>query len=351
MIKIDTAYFDFRMEDEGFAHGLYGQWDGFCRVAFEKVVDDVLSKYDKEDEIVQFDSVTLDLGTLPESEFYEKFPVLLEERLDDFFTEYLLYGNDSASVVKRTGVDNKMVEWLVEYLLHGRLCRDMPEEYNDLSVLLRRALEVSGKKLAVSLRYHGEYHYLRERLVLQFADTELEAIVSELEPSEHLFINGYVRYLKEVHGRWKHPEITGRDHRNAVWMLIFAYLLYEGKDFFSRKQFVFQTLAGLAARYNMSFDRLLALVTTGLQRVIVRQVINRESLQILKEIKQEQEQGKPEDEITLLAGLVLKDDGELPGDCIEKIRRLLARRETCRQLVRPLKEEEIYRFVGLIVPV
>lgn len=350
MIKIDTAYFDFRMGNEGFAHRLYGQWDSFCRVAFEKVVDDVLSKYDTEREVLQFEAVTLELGILPEAEFYEKFPVLLAERLHDFFTAYLLYGNDGASVAGNAAVDDKIAEWLVEYLLYGNLCWKVPDEYRNLSYLLGRAITLTDSKLASSLRFYGGSLVLRERLVLQFTDEELERVVAAVEPSDCFFVNGYVRFLRSVHKRRKRPEVAGGDYRNVVWLLVFAYLLHDGKDFFSRKQFVYRTLSGLAARYNMHYPDLLNLVTSGIHRMIAGQVVNRELLQILRELRQEQQQGKMADEMGALCDLAIKTPEDVPVDGVAKIRLLLSREETCRRLLRPLKEEEIYRFVRLVVP-
>lgn len=347
MIKIDTAYFDFRMENEEFAHGLYGQWDGFCRVAFEKVVDDVLSKYDAEGEIVQFETVTLNLGMLPESEFYEKFPVLLTERLQDFFTEYLL--GEERHLASRQ-INDKIAEWLLNYLLNGTFGWDIPDECRNLSNLLHRVITGNSGELVSSLRRHGQSEALRERLVLQFTDEELENVVAVMEPSDSRFICDYNRFLQKMYKRWKRPDITGGDYRNVVWLLVFAYLLHDGRDFFSRKQFVFQTIAGLAARYNVSFPYLLGLITAGLSRMMARQVVNRELLQILSEIQREQQQGKVTDEMSVLCDLVIKKTDDLPPDCVEKIRFLLAGKETCRRMLQPLQEEEIYRFVKLLIP-
>lgn len=347
MIKIDTAYFDFRMENEGFAHGLYGQWDCFCRVAFEKVVDDVLSRYEVEGEVVQFETVTLNLGVLPESEFYEKFPFILAERLQDFFTEYLL-GEERCPVSRQ--INDKIAEWLLNYLLNGTFGWNIPDEYRNLSNLLHRVIMDADRNLVSLLRRHGTSEILRERLVLQFTDEELESVVVAVEPSEGLFINDYTRFLRKMHKHWKRPDITGGDYRNVVWLLVFAYLLHDGKDFFSRKQFVFQTITGLAARYNVAFSHLLSLITAGLSRMIARQVVNRELLQILVEIQREQQQGKIADEMGVLRELVIKKTDGLPSDCVEKIRSLLAGRDTCRRMLQPLQEEEIYRFVELLIP-
>ena len=41
---------------------------------YEGIVDEILSRYDTEDELIRIESLDLDLGELEEDEFYEQFP-------------------------------------------------------------------------------------------------------------------------------------------------------------------------------------------------------------------------------------------------------------------------------------
>ena len=52
-------------------------------------MDEILSRYDTEDELIRIESLDLDLGELEEDEFYEQFPRRLAERLDETFASYL----------------------------------------------------------------------------------------------------------------------------------------------------------------------------------------------------------------------------------------------------------------------
>lgn len=350
MVEIDTAYLDFRMEQEEFAYALYGRWEHFYRYAFEEVVAKRLAQYDFPDGLLCLESIDLNLGVFPEPDFYEKFPARLDEKLDEFMKSYLLGENRNLEKAEVLPLKDRIYKWLVKYLTDGGFDWDMPGEYRQLSFLLEKVIAESAGEFAAALRYYGELRVLRERLVMQFADEELERVVLVLEPSEGNFINDYTRYLQKMHDSWKRPEVTAGNYRNVVWMLVFTYLLYEGKDFFSRKQLVYRTIMGLSAHYNMSFSRLLARMTKGIKQMVARWTITPELLRILTELYQEQNQGKIKEEMGALREMARQEPGKLPGEGKEKIRSLLADFETCHQFISPLKEEEVYVFVRLLLP-
>ena len=87
MITIGTLKLDLVADREPFVHDLYGRWDTFNRTSLEGIVDEILSRYDTEDELIRIESLDLDLGELEEDEFYEQFPRRLAERLDELLAD------------------------------------------------------------------------------------------------------------------------------------------------------------------------------------------------------------------------------------------------------------------------
>lgn len=81
MIWIDHISFEFVAPDEAFAHGLYAGWDSFCRDCFERVVEECCIAYDQERVLHEIGRLELDLGSIPEEEFYREFPLRLKEEL------------------------------------------------------------------------------------------------------------------------------------------------------------------------------------------------------------------------------------------------------------------------------
>lgn len=81
MIRIDHISFEFASPDEKFAHGLYAEWECFCRDCFEQAVEECCAAYDREKVLYEIGRLDLDLGTIPEEDFYREFPRRLKEEL------------------------------------------------------------------------------------------------------------------------------------------------------------------------------------------------------------------------------------------------------------------------------
>lgn len=81
MIRIDKISFDFNVENEAFAYDLYAKWDEFCRECFENVVDEYLTGYDRKKMLIEIEMLDIDLGDIPEDDFYRQFPIRLREAL------------------------------------------------------------------------------------------------------------------------------------------------------------------------------------------------------------------------------------------------------------------------------
>ena len=74
MIRIEHISFDFTAPDEDFAHRLYADWDSFCRDCVEQVIDGCLAEFGKDRSMHETDRMDLDLGRIPEKDFYREFP-------------------------------------------------------------------------------------------------------------------------------------------------------------------------------------------------------------------------------------------------------------------------------------
>lgn len=343
MVTIYGVRMDFLTGNMGFARELYGRWDSFCRIGVEEVLEEVFSRYDSPDEVIQVGRLEVDLAVVAEEEFYESFPKRLKTRLEDAFHDLLRHAG--ANEVHIVSLNKDGLEVLISFLRYGRFPETIPEEYRDLRRLLEVVVERDGRELGRELRRYGDSVEVRRRLVRQFKDKELEKVVEVTDLSESLFIKVYTRSLLVSWHRLRQPEITFGDYRNVVWEVVWAYLLCEGRNFFSRKQLVRQTIAELALRFNLKFLYLLGLLTAGLKKMISGWLILPELSVILSEIRCEEAEknGRESD------GWRSIPTGE-EGNRQEEWRRLLSHPESCRRLLLPMPEEEIYHLVEIIVP-
>lgn len=89
MTVIDRISFRFGMADEQFARELYADWDGFCRRCVTDILEEFFDRYDTKDTYIEMDRLDLELGSIPQEEFHEVFPVRLREALERSFVQRL----------------------------------------------------------------------------------------------------------------------------------------------------------------------------------------------------------------------------------------------------------------------
>lgn len=337
MITIGKVNFEFEASNQPFIQSLYGDWDHFFRVAFEEVADSVLGRYDNADELIRIESLTVDMGTFTEEEFRDEFPRILTRKLSDLFAAYLLNKEAHPEEISVISISRSSLEILSYYLIYGYLRSDLESATWNLVDSVEEALRLERDAFCLFLQTHGDREPLRERLAFQLNDEVLEMLTVALLPSDSSFINPYVRFLLISHRSLERPEITTGDYRNAVWTIVLAYLLSESKGYFSRKKFVVYTLQELAGRYNIQFQTLLNLLTIGLKEYVSNLLVIPELLSILSEIREEQFR----DERSDVLHKSLSD---------EELFNWLSTPESCRKLLRPMSESEIYGLVGRVFP-
>ncbi|MDH6313643.1 hypothetical protein M2137_002433 [Parabacteroides sp. PFB2-10] len=261
MITIDTLSMDFRMENRSFAHELYGGWDSFCRHSVEKVIDDILDRYDSEQEVMEINGLDLEIGPIAEEEFYEKFPILLARALQEKFTALLYKQQDPfQQEIRIIPQSFHEKELFLFFLLNGYFPSGMVASANEKrsSTLLRSILQTQEKPgIREILAEQWHHTTFRRRFVMQYADQELEDVTEQLLPSESSFIVTYTRTVIQTQPTSEYHQIAQSDYRTVVWLFVLSYLLYDGSSSFSRKQFIHKTLSDLAAHYNLDKEILL----------------------------------------------------------------------------------------------
>lgn len=114
MIRIDRMDFDFTAPEEDFARRLYADWDGFFHKCVETVIDECLSDYDRDKTMLEIDRLDLDLGTIPEGDFYHEFPKRLKAELLKNIPEWNIQNERDNGRVERQRTAN-----LLHYLEYG----------------------------------------------------------------------------------------------------------------------------------------------------------------------------------------------------------------------------------------
>lgn len=361
MITIGTARFDFKADREPFAYSLYGHWDTFFHTAFETVVEEVMTAYDRLDSVLTIDHLPLDLGRIDEEDFDREFPSRLREALESYCREKLGSSLPAApgDGITLVSAGSNAFRLLSFFLLHGYFPFATAATDMNLSLLLKRVMEEEASRFREFLNAYGHYDFLCRRLVFQFTDEELEQIVRVVQPSESIFIILYVRVQIHAYESLEHSELARDNYREAVWTLVLAYLFTEGAGYFSRKHIVLYTLRGLAAHSNLTLAEMIRILTKSIRELERTVELLPELWAILKEIR-----GDMKTALWTLDGDVhtrymheivftLRHEEDAETDYIlsrEHLIGLLSGQSLCRALLQQLREKEIHRLVAALVP-
>ena len=293
MITITNTKFEFAMQNEFFAKCLYDNWDEFCRNSVERVMDDCLSRFDSPEECIRIETLTLDLGKTNEENFYERFPKLLAESLEEKLKKLLLNADNYSEQIQIISTKRNLLELIEFYLIQGYMPYETEFRYTNIEYLFNEAIKNKEPDLKNLILNLGASDYVRERLVYQLSDGLLGTIISLIEPAECNFINSYSGLLVSLYPNTGRPEISKQNFRDIILNLIFAYLLYPNRGYFNRKQFVKQTIQHLARRYNMNALKLIDLLSGKIKSLTGVRAFYPELFQILTDLRNETSLDKP----------------------------------------------------------
>ncbi|MDR3061988.1 MAG: hypothetical protein LBU57_07740 [Dysgonamonadaceae bacterium] len=357
MNRIGTIRFDFQMQDEVFARNLYGRWDSFFTTCFEPVADKVLNRYSPSGEQIEIDRLELDLGSISEEEFDDRFPLRLCEQLEEALSK-CLYDAAEQQRVKRISRNKSAFQLLCGFLLDGTLSWTAADEYKDIYKLFYKVLQENSLEFKQFLQTYGHYTSLQQRLVYQLNDSGLEKGVRLLAPGAGEFIISYVRLLHARYKELEQPVIAESDYHRSVWQVVYAYLLTRRSSYFDKKSFIAQTILQLAAKYNLSYKDLLSLLTRELSAFREKFSIPLELFRILEVLQKELSEKLLEESFVdaakfykIVSGFIRKGlSKQISGESSTGLIRILAHPHSCRMFLQCLDEAEIIRLVPLVIP-
>ncbi len=349
--------FDFDMQSEVFARDLYSRWDNFFALNFERIADSVLAKHDKTGYTVEIERLELDMGVFDEQDFYEYFPLRMEEKLEEALLKQLYYPHTSGA--EQVKGDMYLFEVLSGFLLNGFLPWSVPSEYKNISRLFTTVLRRQASMLRHFLRTYGHYTSLQERLVYQLDDPDLEKGVYLLERGNAFFICSYVRFLHAGYKNAKLPGVAGYSYKSFVWLVVYAYLLNNRSSYFNKKSFIAQTVMRLAAKNNLSYDDFLEMITNELEKFSRLMIVPAELFNILKDLRAELSRKRLNENSAYdaagfyrtISGLLREELQENISESVrESLIRILSRPDSCRIFLRQMDERKIIEMVPVVAP-
>ncbi len=355
MNSISSIALHVTASNESFVQNWYRDFELFAEKHITAVADRVLMRCDQYGFEIEISRLEIDLGKLTEDDFEKDFERILEEKLEETLLKEILYPTKKED--KRLEEADYQLEALKQFLLHGTLNWNLAKRFSNITELFQQVLKTRAKELSSFIKSYGHFSSVQHRMIYQFEDANLFEIVKIIAPEEFSFIQSYIAFLRIKYAEAPTVPIREEERRVTIWKVVYAYLLSNQSATFNKKLFVRETIGNLASHINLSYGELLKTVTFFLDKGFGSAIPSGLQL-ILNELKQEENTlfmalriQKPDEWPHILRELKSsKQQIKLRENDLDHLRILLENEKNVLQIIKPLRETEIFDLVRLLVP-
>lgn len=355
MNSISSIALHVNASNELFIQNWYRDFDLFAEKHITAVADRVLMRCDQYGFEIEISKLDIDLGSIAEDNFEKDFERILEEKLEETLLKEILYPTRKED--KRLEEADYQLEALKQFLLHGTLNWNLAKRFKNSTELFQQVLKNRAKELSSFLKYYGHFTSLQHRMIYQFEDSGLFDAVKLIAPGEFSFIQSYVVFLRIKYAEIPNIPIRQEERRVVIWKVVYSYLLNNQSSTFNTKLFVRETIGNLASHINLSYGDLLKTLTFFLDKGFGSAIPS--GLQvILYELKLEEHTSymalriqKPDEWPHILREMKSSgQDFKLLEKDLDQLRNLLENEKNVLQIIKQLRETEIFDIVRLLVP-
>lgn len=261
MVTIDRLSMDFKMDRLEFAKELYGAWESFCRYSVEKVIDETISPFNHDHEVIEIEELDIEIGNVAETEFFKKFPLLFRQKLHEQFTR-LLHHDDYAKrgKIRIRPLRSALLETWIFFLLNGYIPSDFYELFRNPVQAFETLMDDNPRSVIEALQ--NEWHHTRfgRRLTEQLKDEQLIRIIEEEEPEQSVFIARFIRSTQPLRLDTGSKSGSSSGYRSVLWITTYSFLFFNQQSIFSRKEYLRYTVRELTAHFNLNFNDTLLLL-------------------------------------------------------------------------------------------
>lgn len=238
-----------------------------------QVMAGLFDKHIPNDLLLKIDTFEIDLGNISyahfEDQLAEKFTTELEKELND----RLMFLKNTASAntpgMQVSEFKTSFTDLLEYFLING----SMPWWATSISAtdpekIIGYLLSENPSAIKQLLLKTGQNPNVRRRLVYQFSETIIRSVISILEPEEVIFIFEYYQNIIHFQQQKQVVQSESSGFEKEVMVFIVSAILVDRGSNFNKKMFVKSTLRQMAAHYSVSYESLLFLFSSGVNRTI-----------------------------------------------------------------------------------
>jgi hypothetical protein len=259
---IKSLTYSLSLDDEEEAHAYPSKISRMQAHHIEVLLTKVMDAYHSPEYLDQYDSITLELGTIPASNFETELRYKIEEHFSAFFKTNITL-HDTLVNGKRTALKHTQLDHLLFFLKYGHLPWAAATGLSPKTLLIN-ALQHHKDTLIAHLKTLGLKAGSKQRLITQFDDATLESLTEAILKDEGPLINAARQELTNYQKYTPISNVNASQFRLAVWELTLEYVLTTTKGISNGMRFLSYLMPKIALRYNLSYKDLLKHIALGI---------------------------------------------------------------------------------------
>ncbi len=233
------------------------------------VMEEVMQRVAGEDLHLRLGTVELNLGTIHRETLEEDLIARVgEQLLETLLQRQLEVRNSPQPGEEEVQLQRSLLSILAFYLQHGSLpWWDQRTNKGSLESLFFQLLSESPVAVRELLLQIGRSRWVRQRIVRQFSEKLVKAVVRNLEAAGYRYIFDFVEEVQTVNRKKRIIPTSESELRQALWEFVLAYLLVERGSVFNTRSFARSVLRQLGVRFSIPYARLLHLLQEAVTEV------------------------------------------------------------------------------------
>jgi hypothetical protein len=269
--SIQTQVFEISFPDRERATEVQNRVSQLFNNRLSPLMARIFDKHVPEDLLVRLDTLELDLGSIAyagfEEELTERLTLELEKALAGRFAG-LTDRAGNPPVMEVLALNGSFADLLEHFLVHGTMPWWVNESLAaDPEKILLQLLSKDPEAVKQLLLKTAESPHVRRRLVYRFGEATLRALITLLEPREAAFIFEYHQHIVRTHHKKPVVKNESSGFEKEVMVFILSAILSDRGSHFEKKMFVKSTLRQMASHYNTSYEGLLLLFSSTVDKI------------------------------------------------------------------------------------
>ena len=274
-------------DSKGLAHQLQTDISTWSSYKMKRIIDRVFDSICPKGQTLKIKKLAIDLGTITYENMLSELPLRLEEALRNALYDLILYPKNGDKTLEIIHEDVAQINVLRDFLLQGILPWNYQESYGTTSQIMRLQLLNNRLDVIQMIQQIGSSENVRKRIAWQFSDAIIKKIIAGLEPNNHQQIITFSEEFVKIQEKETIVQTSTNDLKKNIWLWILNYLFTERGTIFNKVAFLRSTIAQMANHFNISYDAMIELIESAIERANEYSQVNKGFIAILRLLSEE----------------------------------------------------------------